>query len=397
MKRILLALTFLAGSVASAAAACTSPATMHDFPGASFLMSLSTNVDGNCQSNVAVPSWAGGTLGAMANYGTSPGAVLVPGVNASVTTSALPTGASTAAKQPALGTAGAASVDVLTVQGIASMTPLLATATLNAETTKVIGTVRNLGNAGAIFDGATGAAVPANVLYMGASNAGNLVGLQGDATNGLWVNIKAGAGSGGTAIQDKAVWTVSSTNATPMAGEFTTGGATACATAQACTVAMLADRSIFTNMADWAGSALGAMANYGTSPGAVLVPGVNAFVTNSTTAIPNNADAVAVQSGAANSPVNGYNYVFNGTTWDRMRSGTTTGSALVNGAGTAGTAAGGVLTIQGVASMTKILVTPDSVALPANQSVNLAQVAGANNRRRFRRASHSSPHDAGDG
>lgn len=30
----------------------------------------------------------------------------------------------------------------------------------------------------------------------------------------------------------------------------------------------------------WAGGTLGAMANYGTSPGAVLVPGVNAFVTN---------------------------------------------------------------------------------------------------------------------
>jgi hypothetical protein len=36
----------------------------------------------------------------------------------------LPSGASTAAKQPALGTAGIASTDVLTVQGIASMTPL---------------------------------------------------------------------------------------------------------------------------------------------------------------------------------------------------------------------------------------------------------------------------------
>jgi len=36
----------------------------------------------------------------------------------------LPTGASTAAKQPALGTAGSASTDVITVQGITSMTPL---------------------------------------------------------------------------------------------------------------------------------------------------------------------------------------------------------------------------------------------------------------------------------
>lgn len=41
----------------------------------------------------------------------------------------------------ATGTAGSASATVLSVQGITSMTPLLATATLNAETTKVIGTV----------------------------------------------------------------------------------------------------------------------------------------------------------------------------------------------------------------------------------------------------------------
>jgi hypothetical protein len=34
----------------------------------------------------------------------------------------------------------------------------------------------------------------------------------------------------------------------------------------------------------WAGGTLGAMANYGTSPGAVLVPGVNAYVTNTITA-----------------------------------------------------------------------------------------------------------------
>lgn len=41
-----------------------------------------------------------------------------------VISSALPTGAATSAKQPALGTAGSASSDVLSVQGIASMTAL---------------------------------------------------------------------------------------------------------------------------------------------------------------------------------------------------------------------------------------------------------------------------------
>lgn len=49
---------------------------------------------------------------------------------------------------------------------------------------------------------------------------------------------------------------------------------------------------------------------------------------------------------------------------------------IVAGGGTAGSAATGVVTIQGIASMTKLLVTPDSVALPANQSVNVSQING---------------------
>lgn len=51
----------------------------------------------------------------------------------------LPTGASTAAKQPALGTAGAASADVITVQGIASMTAVKVDG--SAVTQPVSGTV----------------------------------------------------------------------------------------------------------------------------------------------------------------------------------------------------------------------------------------------------------------
>lgn len=66
---------------------------------------------------VSTTQWGGGTLGAMANYGTSPGAVLVPGVNSFITNVpavsqsgtwnvtnvsgavSLPTGAATAANQ----------------------------------------------------------------------------------------------------------------------------------------------------------------------------------------------------------------------------------------------------------------------------------------------------------
>jgi hypothetical protein len=46
---------------------------------------LPTGAGGGGGGSSSITTWASGTLGAMANYGTSPGAVLVPGVNAFVT------------------------------------------------------------------------------------------------------------------------------------------------------------------------------------------------------------------------------------------------------------------------------------------------------------------------
>lgn len=51
-------------------------------------------------------------------------------------------------------------------------TPFAVNATLAAETTKVIGTVRAQGNLGAAFDAATGAAPPANAILMGGLASG---------------------------------------------------------------------------------------------------------------------------------------------------------------------------------------------------------------------------------
>lgn len=79
----------------------------------------------------------------------------VPSVIIDSGTITLPTGASTAAKQPALGTAGTASADVLTVQGIASMTPLIAKidqttpGTTNATSLAQIGSTTVAANNGA--------------------------------------------------------------------------------------------------------------------------------------------------------------------------------------------------------------------------------------------------------
>lgn len=72
----------------------------------------------------------------------------------------LPTGASTSAKQPALGTAGSASSDVITVQGIASGTPLI---TAGAPAT------------GAVYNGTTALTPKFAIVTASASGATTIV------------------------------------------------------------------------------------------------------------------------------------------------------------------------------------------------------------------------------
>lgn len=109
----------------------------------------------------------------------------------------------------------------------------------------------------------------------------------------------------------------------------------------------------------WAGGTLGAMANYGTSPGAVLVPGVNAFITNTpsvvqsgtwtvqpgntanttpwlvtvnntlTAVTPGDGITTTIYGTAPASPVIGVPLLWNGTTYDRWKSAGATGVAAV--------------------------------------------------------------------
>lgn len=95
----------------------------------------------------------------------------------------LPSGASTAAKQPALGTAGTASSDVITVQGITSMTPLVVDLGANNDVT-----LATLPDTGAGDLAAINAAV-SGTLTVGShavTNAGTFaVQLDGDALTSL--------------------------------------------------------------------------------------------------------------------------------------------------------------------------------------------------------------------
>lgn len=124
------------------------------------------------------------------------------------------------------------------------------------------------------------------------------------------------SGGGGTSQADTSAFTQGTTALTPVGGEYTTALSN-CVAGGACTWRFTIDRAGYVNISHyngsavgagnpffvtpgtgalfavtqstspwvdnvttWAGGTLGAMANYGTSPGAVLVPGVNAFITN---------------------------------------------------------------------------------------------------------------------
>ena len=126
--------------------------------------------------------------------------------------------------------------------------------------------------------------------------SGNVSPLQLDSAGNLKVNIISGAGSGGTAIVDNGAFTQGTTNETPMGCLFNTSYASA-TSAHSTVVSCTSTGSVHTT------------------------------VDNANANVGNNADGVAVGASAA-SPVVNYNYLFNGTTWDRQRSSATTGASL---------------------------------------------------------------------
>jgi len=110
-------------------------------------------------------------------------------------TVSLPTGAATSAKQPALGTAGTASSDVLTVQGIASMTALKVDG--SAVTQPVSGTVTANAGTGTmtvtVVSGATGGDSTFHLVSAASTNATNIKASAGKVTGWYVYNSNANA------------------------------------------------------------------------------------------------------------------------------------------------------------------------------------------------------------
>lgn len=249
--------------------------------------------------------------------------------------------------------------------------------------------------------------------------SGNVI---ASTSNNLNVQCANCSGSGVSAA-DAATFTAGTSLMAPAGGQFTSGGATACVTGHECTVGITAARAFLTDLSSQAGTAITSTPTaYGTAPTGNVI-GVNTFVTNSNANIGNNADAVAASASSV-SPVGSFNFVYNGTTWDRapgsttgaqvkivsggMASGAmvdlvaaqtpiaaaaatatkslaiggqfdTTQKTLTNGqqASLAMSARGAAFVAVGADGFAVTNAGTFAVQLAANQSVNLAQVAGA--------------------
>lgn len=113
----------------------------------------------------------------------------------------LPTGAATAAKQPALGTAGVASTDVLTIQGIASGVAIPVSGTFSASgTTDLTATASITGSAQAATISTLNGMSSLAIDVSGTFSATLLIEATIDGTN--WFGISVGPGAGSTFQND---------------------------------------------------------------------------------------------------------------------------------------------------------------------------------------------------
>lgn len=135
--------------------------------------------------------------------------------------------------------------------------------------------------------------------------------LQVDANGYLKVNIKAGAGSGGTAMTDDAAFTPATTSITPAGFLFDDAAPDSVNEGDGGVARMSANRNIYTTLRDAAGNERGANINAS-----------NELLTNANTELP---AAAALADDTTNPTVPGvgsFSMCWDGTNWDRCAKGT---------------------------------------------------------------------------
>lgn len=115
--------------------------------------------------------------------------------------------------------------------------------------------------------------------------------------SGTW-NVGPATATAWGVIADKGTFTASTSPANLVAGEFTTSGATACASGQSCAVGMTAARGLFTDIESVAGTALGVPVAWGSTPSG------NVFSANVNCVVGCSAAGTTFAQGGATAPTN---------------------------------------------------------------------------------------------
>lgn len=290
-------------------------------------------------------------------------------------TISLPTGAATSAKQPAIGAAGSPSTDVLSIQGISSGTAIAVSATslplpIGAATSAiqtggsqksqiVDGSGAVVGSTGNALDvniksgsGGTssvfGATMPLSGTAVGIFDGTNMVRLKGDETNGIWVNIKTGAGSGGTSAVDEAAFVAGTSSFTPGGGFYQTVATSNPLTSGQVGLAQLTiNRAYHTNLRTAVGVEIGTSGS----------PLFASAVITGTAAVTQSGTWTVTQSGTWN--------ITNVSGTVSLPTGAST-AAKQPALGTAGTASSDVISVQGITSMTPLKVDGSGVTQPVS-------------------------------
>lgn len=214
---------------------------------------LKVDCAAGCSSSTAITSWGGGTLGAMSNFGATPGAVLVPGIDASlfIGTTAAAAGHGTAAtalrvELPTDGTGVVglnAGTNLIGKAGIDQTT----VGTTNGVSLAQIGATTISSGTGAVGTGSQRVAVGTDTATIAGSSPTATLSLalhqstNVDQINGVTTSV--GTGAVGTGAQRIAVGTDTAT----IAGSSPTG-----------VLSLAANQSV--NLAQVAGSASGVVA-----------------------------------------------------------------------------------------------------------------------------------------
>jgi len=318
----------------------------------------------------------------------------------------LPTGASTSAKQPALGTAGSASSDVLTVQGIASMTALKVDG--SAVTQPVSGTITvtqsTASNLKVDLSGTSANATALNVADQHTNITTDYdsgAGTQTMTMYGLALPASGGSVAGGTSANpiktDPTGTTTQPVSATSLplpTGAATSAKQPALGTAGSSSTDVLSIQGIASGTpipitgsitatnpsVSTDGSAIPTSstligASDGTNLQQLLVESASnrnlrvGIYGGATEASVTGSNALKVDGSAVTQPVSAASLP--------LPTGAST-SAKQPALGTAGTASTDVLSVQGIASMTALKVDGSAVTQPVSGTVTVTQSTAAN-------------------